>query len=122
MRRLNLNLCETWEIKAFSDFCKRVGIVLPENYEEVMEGSILETGSYVEECIDATIVFDDLGNVKVEPESDGDDHYVSIVSLEVFQFLYDELLKMGECNESCENLYTSIVKSKGYWCRPPIVQ
>ena len=115
MKRLNLNLCETWEIRAFSDFCKRVGIVLPENYEEVMEGSILETGSYVEEYIDATIVFDESGNVRVEPESDGDDNFVTIASLEVFSYLYNEL-------NNLEGLYTTIVKSKGYGCRAPRVK
>jgi len=57
MKRLNLNLCSVSEIKHFREFCRAVGIELPDDYEEIMEGSIVDTGSYEEEYIDATIVF-----------------------------------------------------------------
>lgn len=115
MKRLNLKLCSVSEIKPFGEFCKAVGIKLPDNYEEVVKNCIVETGSSEEEYIDATIVFDESGNVRVEPESDGDDNFVTIASLEVFSYLYNEL-------NNLEGLYTTIVKSKGYGCRAPRIK
>lgn len=112
MKRLNLNLCSVSEIKHFREFCRAVGIELPDDYEEIMEGSIVDTGSYEEEYIDATIVFDEFGKVRIDPERDGDDNFVTIFSFEVFSYLYNEL-------NNLENLYTTIVKSKGYGCKAP---
>lgn len=115
MKRLNLNLCSVSEIKHFEEFCRAVGIELPDDYEEIMEGSIVDTGSYEEEYIDATIVFDEFGKVRIDPERDGDDNFVTIFSFEVFSYLYNEL-------NNLENLYTTIVKSKGYGCKVPRVK
>lgn len=115
MKKLNLNLCNVSEIKLFREFCRAVKIELPDDYEEIMERSVVDTGSYEEEYIDATIIFDEFGKIRVDPERNGDDNFVTIFSFEVFSYLYNEL-------NNLENLYTTIVKSKGYGCKAPRVK
>ena len=84
LKRLNLSLLDVQEASMFKSFCKIQGIVLPEGWDEAFK--VEDKDCYVLDF--PFIVFDDLGEMKLQEEPDED--FVWLAGLEGFMYLYEK--------------------------------
>lgn len=84
LKRLNLSLLDVQEASMFKSFCKIQGIALPEGWDEAFY--VEDKDCYVLDF--PFIVFDDLGEMKLQEEPDED--FVWLAGLEGFMYLYEK--------------------------------
>lgn len=84
LKRLNLSLLDVQEASMFKSFCKIQGIALPEGWDEAFK--VEDKDCYVLDF--PYIVFDDIGEVKLQEEPDED--FVWLSGLEGFMYLYEK--------------------------------
>ena len=83
IKRLNLSLLDNSEVSMFKSLCRMQGIALPEDFDEkfrVGEDNIIPDFPY--------IVFDDIGEVKLQEEPDED--FVWLNGLDGFMYIVEK--------------------------------
>lgn len=83
IKRLNLSLLDNSEVSMFKSLCRMQGIALPEDFDEkfsVSEYNIIPDFPYV--------VFDDIGEVKLQEEPDED--FVWLNGLDGFMYIVEK--------------------------------
>lgn len=101
IKRLNLSLLDSSEVSMFKSICKIQGIALPEDFSERLV-NLDETEFFMGDAL--YIVFNDLGEVKLQDEPDED--FVWLNGLDGFMYIVEKFQDQEAIIEDLKNTGT----------------